>query len=116
MNEWYNTFMATKQSTIDFLLDQIAALGNVRARKMFGEYAVYYTEKVVGFVCDDTLFLKPTTIGRKIIKDLEEAPPYPGAKNYFKISEDLWDDREGLMHLISQTAQELPMPKPKKKK
>ena len=108
--------MATKQSTVAFLLDQISGIGNVRVHKMFGEYALYYTEKVVGFVCNDILFIKPTTIGRTRIENLEEAPPYPGAKNYFMISEDRWEDREWLMDLIVQTASELPLPKPKKKK
>ena len=55
--------MATRQSTIDFLLDQLADLPGVRARKMFGEYALYLDEKVVALVCDDQLFLKPTPAG-----------------------------------------------------
>ncbi len=33
--------MATSQETVDFLLDQLRALPGVRARKMFGEYALY---------------------------------------------------------------------------
>ena len=43
--------MATRQETINFLLDQIE--GAARARKMFGEYAFYLDEKVVALVCDD---------------------------------------------------------------
>ena len=45
--------MATRQETINFLLDQIE---DARARKMFGEYAFYLDEKVAFFVCDDQLF------------------------------------------------------------
>ena len=33
--------MATKQTTVDFILDQLASLSGVRARKMFGEYTLY---------------------------------------------------------------------------
>jgi len=108
--------MATKQSTVDFLLDQLSALGDMSARKMFGEYALYYTGKVVAFVCDDNLYIKPTTAGRQFIKDLQEAPAYPGSKLYFLISTDYWDDKEWLAELITRTAAELPLPKPKKKK
>lgn len=32
--------MSTSQATIDFLLDQVAGAGEVRAKKMFGEYAL----------------------------------------------------------------------------
>lgn len=108
--------MATKQSTIDYLLEQLQAIPMIRVRKMFGEYALYCNEKVVAFVCDDQLYIKPTAIGRKLIIELEEAPPYPGAKNYFLISADLWEDTSYLQELITATAEELPLPKPKKKK
>lgn len=107
--------MASKQSTVDFLIEQIDDGGNIRYRKMFGEYAIYYTEKVVAFVCDDQLFVKPTDAGRELLGDkLSEAPPYPGAKMYFLISEDFWEDKEFLSNLIQTTAAALPLPKPKK--
>ena len=106
--------MSTKQSTIDFLVEQIQPVGNVRSRKMFGEYALYCNEKVVALVCDDQLYVKPTEAGRTFIGEVDESPPYPGAKNYLLISEDYWDDSEWLCELISKTEKELPLPKPKK--
>ena len=33
--------MASQQSTVDFILEQIAGAGEVSARKMFGEYGVF---------------------------------------------------------------------------
>lgn len=108
--------MASKQATVDFIADQIANAGVITSRKMFGEYALYCDTKVVAFICDDQLFVKPTTAGRKFIGDVTEAPAYPGSKMYFLIEGDMWDDREWLSELIQQTADELPFPKPKKKK
>lgn len=107
--------MASKQSTVEYLSEQIARAGVIRYRKMFGEYAIYCDEKVVGFVCDDQLFVKPTAAGRELIDVLEEAPPYPGAKDYFLISPDQWEDHEFMSQLIRDTASELPLPKVKKK-
>lgn len=109
--------MATKQSTIDFLLDQLSAISlPIRTKKMFGEYALYCDEKVVALVCDDKLFIKPTEEGREYIGTPEEAPPYPGAKLYFLITPDDWEEKERLGELIMITASALPYPKPKKKK
>jgi DNA transformation protein and related proteins len=108
--------MATKQSTVDFLTDQMVEAGDIRSRKMFGEYAIYCNDKVVALVCDDQLFVKPTVRGKEIVGLGNEAPPYPGAKPYLRISEDFWDDREWLTKLIAETAAILPAPKPKKKK
>jgi len=108
--------MASKQSTVEYICEQIVQAGQIRYRKMFGEYAIYCDEKVVAFVCDDQLFLKPTAAGKALIEVLEEAPPYPGAKMYYLISPDQWEDRDFMTKLIVATASELPLPKAKKKK
>ena len=55
--------MLTKQSTIDYILDQLVDLEGVSAWKMFGEYALYCDGRVVALVCDDTLFVKITDEG-----------------------------------------------------
>ena len=106
--------MATKQSTADFLVDQMSLAGEVRSRKMFGEYAIYCDDKVVALVCDEQLFVKPTIAGKNFIGDVTEAPPYPRAKPHFRIDGDRWEDREWLSSLIAKTAAELPEPKRKK--
>ena len=51
--------MATTKDTIAHVLEQLEPL-NVRAKAMFGEYALYCDERVVGFICDDTVFLTPS--------------------------------------------------------
>lgn len=106
--------MATSQSTIDFLLDQLQALRGIRARKMFGEYALYCEEKVVALVCDDQLFVKITPAGRALIGDrYQEGAAYPGARPSMLISAEDLDDHERLCELIRATAAALPRPKPR---
>ncbi len=108
--------MATKQSTVDHILDQLSAIDSVSARKMFGEYALYAEGKVVALICDDQLFVKITDEGKKYVgKNYEEGEAYPGAKPSMLIDEDLIDDREWLTELIEITAQYAPAPKSKKK-
>ncbi len=105
--------MATDKSFFDFVMEQLEGLGCVSGRKMFGEYAVYYEDKVVALLCDNQFFIKPTERGRAYIGEVVEAPAYPGAKNSFLI-EDRLEDREWLMELIRITAAELAPPKKKK--
>lgn len=108
--------MATTQNTIDFLLDQLSAAGEVSAKKMFGEYCLYLAGKPVGLVCDDQFFLKPTAAGKSKIAAVVEGSPYPGAKAHWLITADQWEDSEWLCDLVRTTARELPLPKPKKTK
>lgn len=105
--------MATKPETIDFLIEQVGALGHVAYRKMFGEYALYLDEKVVALICDNQLYIKPTAIADQFADGVEMAPPYPGAKDYYWVSEDRWEETEWLCDWIRKTADSLPLPKPK---
>jgi TfoX/Sxy family transcriptional regulator of competence genes len=108
--------MATRQATVDDLLGRLAGAGLVTARKMFGEYCVYLGEKPVALVCDDTLYIKPTVVGRELLPDAAEGSPYPGAKPHLVIPPEAWADSEALCHLIRVTASALPQPKPRKKR
>lgn len=105
--------MATTQSTIDYILEQIAEAGNVSAKKMFGEYCLYYDKKVVALVCDNELFVKITAAGKKYLNQCPEKPPYKGAKLHFSISGDNWENSDWLSQLIRITANNLPEPKKK---
>jgi TfoX/Sxy family transcriptional regulator of competence genes len=104
--------MKEKNEYVQFIVDQMQDAGNVSYKSMFGGYAVYCGGKVVALVCDNQLFVKPTVNGRKLIGTVQEASPYPGAKPYFLIRDQI-DDKEWLSELIRITAKELPFPKPK---
>lgn len=106
--------MASDQKFVDYVLDQIDIPKQVSSKKMFGEYGLYFDDKLFGLVCDNKLFIKPTLAGRKFIEEVVEAPPYPGAKPSFLISEKL-DDRDWLKKLVMVTVKELPEPKPRQK-
>ena len=99
--------MSTRKDFIEYLLDQIAD-EQARVRAMFGEYALYYDNVVVGLVCDNTLFIKITD-GIKCLlgEEMETAPAYPGAKPSFVVSEEFIEDREKLRELLQVCAEDL---------
>ena len=106
--------MASQQRTVDFLIEQIGHAGRVSSKKMFGEYGIYFDDKMVAMVCDDQLYVKPTSAGRAQFERPVEASPYPGAKPCLLVAGELWDDHEWLGRLIAVSAMELPQPKKKK--
>lgn len=107
--------MASDSDFVEFICDQLGDATRITFRKMFGEYALYFQGKVVALVCDNQLYVKPTAGGQTLLGQVITAPPYPGAKPYFLIQEQL-DDRETLSALIRVTALELPEPAKKKPK
>jgi TfoX/Sxy family transcriptional regulator of competence genes len=103
--------MATDDEFATYVCGQIR-MPNITKRKMFGEYAVYAGEKIVALIADNQLFVKPTEGGAKFIGTPVEAPPYPGAKNYYLIDDT--DDPDFITKLMRITEKEAPSPKPKK--
>lgn len=107
--------MSTDPETVAFIEDQLAGL-RVRTLRMFGEFGIYCDEKIVGLICDDTLFLKPTSADPALFARTEPAPPYAGAKDYLRVPGDALEDREWLGAAVQATADALPPPREKKPK
>ena len=105
--------MSNDQDFIDYVIDQVA--GDVTFRHMFGGTTLYMNGKVVALICDNQLFVKPTSSGRAYIGDVVEAPPYEGARNSFLVGDEI-DDAEWLTGLFAVTEEELPAPRPKRKR
>ena len=106
--------MATQAATIAHILDTLSALP-LTSRKMFGEYALYLDGKTVAFVCDDTLFIKPTPGALALLPDAERSPAYPGSKDYI-IGSEILDDPDLCVQALRLVRADSPAPKPKPQK
>jgi TfoX/Sxy family transcriptional regulator of competence genes len=105
--------VTTSEQTIEYIEDQLSGL-NLRTARMFGEYCLYVDGKVVGFVCDDTLFIKPSPVDKSLLVGTEPGHPYPGSKEYHSVPGDLLENAEWVREAVQATADALPAPKPKK--
>jgi TfoX/Sxy family transcriptional regulator of competence genes len=75
--------VASDQSFVEFVVNQLDVACAVTYKKMFGEFGLYSQGKMFAVICDDQLFVKPTGGGRAFIGEVVEAPPYPGASRAF---------------------------------
>lgn len=101
------------KSFVEYVVDQIQEMGDISYKYMFGGCSIYFQNKVVALICNNQLFVKLTLGGKEFIKNVNEEPPYPGAKPHFLIKDEI-DNKEWLVELIKITAEELPEPKRKK--
>jgi len=105
--------MSTTQDFVEYVCEQIRDSGNVRYRKMFGEYMVYVNDKPILLVCDNTVFVKKVDALSELLKDADEGYPYSGAKLHYVLDIDdatLSNEVIGILEPITS------IPKPKKKK
>lgn len=93
---------------IQYIVEQAAKAGEMRARKMFGDYALYCNDKVVGLICDDYLYLKPFNQLKPLLheEDKHMQPPYDGTKPHYVITDV--DDADYLSLLVRTVAENLP--------
>ena len=106
--------MASSKNYLQFILEQLSELEEITYRSMMGEFILYYRGKIIGGIYDDRLLVKPV---KSAISYMPTAPyelPYEGAKGMLLVDEV--DNKNFLAGLFNAMYEELPAPKPKKKK
>ena len=81
---------------------------------MMGEYLLYLRDRLAGGICDNRLMIKPVSAARALLPDAPLEPPYAGAKPM--LVADCLEDRALLARLFQEIYDELPPPKPKKRR
>ena len=104
--------MACTTEFIKFVCDTLTPLGEVRSRKMMGDYVIYVNEKCVITACDNIAYVKKLPCIADLMADAECGYPYEGAKEAYIL--DLADIRKTLK-AIETIWEALPYPKSKKK-
>lgn len=106
--------MATSKEFAQYITN---VMGQERfsSRPMFGEYGFYCDGKVVGFICDNRLLIKPAPQSLKLEESCEKDHAYPESKLYYVIEEDKIDNI-GLRQICYDIAAATPDKKPKKPK
>ena len=106
--------MASSKEYLDFILEQVSELDNVSYKAMMGEFIIYYKGKIIGGIYDDRLLVKPVQSAINYMPNAVYELPYDGAKEMLLIDEV--DNKEFLIGLFDAVYDDLPAPKPKKKK
>lgn len=104
--------MATTVEYIEYVCEQISGIGDIRYKKMFGEYMVYVNDKPVIIVCDNTAFVKKLPCIEEKMKEAQTGCPYKGAKEHYVL--DI-DNAEFCKSVITEVEKITPLPKPRKK-
>ena len=106
--------MASSKEYLDFILEQVSELDNVSYKAMMGEFIIYYKGKIIGGIYDDRLLVKPVQSAINYMPNTKYELPYDGAKEMLLVDEV--DNKEFLIGLFDAMYDDLPVPKPKKKK
>ena len=103
--------MATSIDFMNYICDQINGVGEIRYRKMFGEYLIYVNEKPLIVVCDNTAFIIKIDCIKELMEGAETGFPYKGAKEHYIL--DI-DNSELSKTVVKEAEKVTPLPKKKK--
>ena len=95
--------MAVQAQYLAYVLEQLAGLGNVRTRRMFGGVGLYGGELFFGLIDDDTLFFKTDETNcaeyqaRNMPRFMPPASRPMGPFGYRQVPADIIEDNEELV-------------------
>lgn len=88
--------MVASDSFAEFLLEQLAPLGRVTTRRMFGKTGVFCDGFMLGMVRDNILYFRVDDENRALFKEAEAFPPLDYQKKGVAIDLAFWRAPERL--------------------
>jgi len=104
--------MASSTDFIDYVCERIAGVGEIRSRKMFGDYMIYVDDRPVLLVCDNTVYVKNRKEAAALMQDAQLRSPYDGAKPHLVL--DI-DNRDLSCAVVQALLPVTPVPVPRRK-
>jgi DNA transformation protein len=96
--------MVASDSFAEFLRDQLAPLGYVTFRRMFGKTGVFCDGLMFAMIADDTLYVRVDAHNRGAFKEAAAAPPLSYRKQgrsidlaFWPVPERLFDEPDELV-------------------
>ncbi|MSP22391.1 MAG: TfoX family protein [Dehalococcoidia bacterium] len=96
--------MVASDNFAEFLREQLAPLGRVTTRRMFGKFGVFCDGLMFGIVTDNTLYFRVDDHNRADFKEVESFPPLSYEKkgrtidlSFWRAPEQLLDDHDELV-------------------
>jgi DNA transformation protein len=112
--------MPGRDSLHDYVLEQMAGAGPVRARARFGGYGLYLGERFFGIILRDALHLKvdDATRPRYEAAGMEPFRPYAGRPTmmqYYEVPADVLEDADELARWAAAGARRRTAPRPRRR-
>lgn len=105
--------MSCSVDFIEYVCSQLSSVGEVRSRKMMGDYLIYIDEKPVIIACDNLCYVKKVPEIESLMVEAECGFPYQGTKEHYIL--DIDHKKEAMM-VVKILRDVLPYPKQRKKK
>lgn len=104
--------MSCSNEFIDFIQDVLSDIGDVRAKKMFGDWMIYVDEKPVVLACDDMAYVKKLPEITDLMEEAECGVPYEGAREHYILE---MEQQSHVRDVVQKLVEVIPTLKKKRK-
>ena len=96
--------MVASDTFADFLCEQLAPLGRVTLRRMFGKTGVFCSGVMFGMVTENTLYFRVDALNKALFAEAASSPPLNYEKkgatidlSFWRVPERLFDEPDKLV-------------------
>ncbi|MDF2784054.1 MAG: competence protein TfoX [Pantoea eucrina] len=103
--------MKRRNEVVEQSIDALSILGDIESRTQFGGYALAIERVVFAYIDDDTLYLRASealrlyAVQRPLEPLVYRKRGIPVTLSYFKVDQQLWQDRGQLIRLSASSLQ-----------
>ena len=87
--------MKASQEYLDFVLDKLSLIGDIKSRAMFGGYGIFHEGLMFALISEDILYFKVNESNRDIYKRAESRP-FPHGISYWEVPADVLENNTKL--------------------
>jgi len=80
-----------KNDYVDFIVDKLAGLGEVRSRAMFGGFGIFHQGLMFALMSDDVLYFKVDETNREMYEKAGSSK-FPHGISYWEVPTEVFED------------------------
>lgn len=100
--------VSVRSEFVEFVLDQLAPMGGVRARAMFGGYGIYQRDTIFAIIVDERLYFKTDSLTCDAFMTRGFGPFTYTARGktmtmqYYEAPPEVFEESEAMLHWAQQ--------------
>ena len=106
--------MSKNKELVEYIMEQLSDLEDIRNIPMMGGYIFYYKEQIFGGIYECGFMVKVTEASKKYMPESIPEPAYEGAKQMLSVT--ILEDKDLLQKMVKEMYSELPERIPKRKR
>jgi DNA transformation protein len=92
--------MKASPEYLNFIIDKLSPIGDVRSRAMFGGYGIFSEGSMFALIAEDTLYFKVNESNRDMYEKAQ-SKPFPHGISYWEVPPEVIEENTRLLDWVN---------------